>query len=181
MADQQFEDKEQVEIEGTKLKVPGKRGFLGMGRQQNIYEISIKKPSLSIVEIDFKVKAKINITIKKIPSKKDLINSLDKLIHQTSAQWLDLDKPLPVTLYYLLVVNDQTKPFIVLKKLSNIFDKPYKDNPHYAAAWLNKASAEEKVGKFRNAVKSFRNFINVAPSQYASHVEYAQRRIHELT
>jgi hypothetical protein len=53
-------------IESLVLKTSGKKGFLGMGKKPHIYQINVFQPS--VVEVRFKLKAKIRIEIGEIPS-----------------------------------------------------------------------------------------------------------------
>jgi hypothetical protein len=53
-------------------------------------------------------------------------------------------------------------------------------DPRDALAWYNKALGEEGCGRRDDAVKSYRQFIEVASPQYAQFVAAARQMIHEL-
>lgn len=50
-----------------------------------------------------------------------------------------------------------------------------------AGAWLGKALAEDKLGRKQDVVYSFRQFITYASDKYAEQIEYARKRLKELT
>jgi hypothetical protein len=60
-ARRQVEQKDVVHIENVKLVEPGKKGFLGIGKRLNRYEITAKH--LAIVKVIYKGKTKIRITL----------------------------------------------------------------------------------------------------------------------
>lgn len=39
---------------------------------------------------------------------------------------------------------------------------------------------EDKLGQGKNAARSYRKFIELAPTKYAQQVDYARRRVNEL-
>ena len=49
------------------------------------------------------------------------------------------------------------------------------------SAWLNKALVEDRLGLVRESLSSFQKFISLGPVAYAEHLEYAQKRVVELT
>ena len=48
------------------------------------------------------------------------------------------------------------------------------------SAWLTRAMAEDRLGLRQEAMQSYQKFIDLKPTQYASHVERARKRISEL-
>jgi hypothetical protein len=53
-------------IEGILVKTEGKKGFLGMGKKPNLYQVTVFQPS--VAEVRFGRKAKIRVEIGEIPS-----------------------------------------------------------------------------------------------------------------
>ena len=52
--------------------------------------------------------------------------------------------------------------------------------PLFTATWFNKALVEDLLGRRRNTVRSYRKFLDLAPSDSTALVARAQRRIREL-
>ncbi len=90
-------------IESIQLKKTGSKGFLGLGRSPYIYNVAVGKPATVI--ISFREPVEIKIKIEELPSKSELIYSLDELISKTSKQWLKLDKPVQGQGLALLVMQ----------------------------------------------------------------------------
>jgi len=61
------------------------------------------------------------------------------------------------------------------------FNKALKINPRYAETYLNKALACEKIGRMQEALESYKGFIENVPPHYSSYVNYAKKRIRELS
>jgi serine/threonine protein kinase len=53
-------------------------------------------------------------------------------------------------------------------------------DPSSESAWLNKAIVEDRLGLHREAVASLKHFIDLEPVQYASHLDFARKRLAEL-
>ena len=60
------------------------------------------------------------------------------------------------------------------------YTKTLELNPKDAEAYYNKALACEDGGRIKEAIEAYQGFIQYAPSQYASYVEYAKQRIQAL-
>jgi tetratricopeptide (TPR) repeat protein len=60
------------------------------------------------------------------------------------------------------------------------FDQAIKINPQGANAWINKALAEDVLGRRLDAAKSYRRLIELAPPQYVRQIEYARQRLREV-
>ncbi|MCK5562785.1 hypothetical protein KAI30_01320, partial [Candidatus Bathyarchaeota archaeon] len=54
-------------------------------------------------------------------------------------------------------------------------DRALEIKPQRVNGWFSKGLAEDKLGRSRDAAKSYRKFIELAPSQYAKEVEYARQ------
>jgi hypothetical protein len=69
-----------TKITGNRLRLQGRKGFLGIGRTSNIYEVDILQPAIS--EIIFKSKAKIRFEVSislELLDKKELRDLLNKI------------------------------------------------------------------------------------------------------
>lgn len=69
-----------TKIKEIRLKVKGEKGFLGIGKTSNIYEVDVHQPA--VVEIVFKCKARIMLEVKKsiqILDKKELKDLATKI------------------------------------------------------------------------------------------------------
>jgi serine/threonine protein kinase len=53
-------------------------------------------------------------------------------------------------------------------------------SPETAIAWYAKALAEDKSGLIRNTIYSYKRFIELASTQYAEQIAYAQQRLNKL-
>lgn len=60
------------------------------------------------------------------------------------------------------------------------YDRAVRIDPRNAVAWYNKALAQEDCGHGADAAESYRQFLQVAPPQYAELIATARRRIEEL-
>ncbi|ODS32041.1 MAG: hypothetical protein SCARUB_02826 [Candidatus Scalindua rubra] len=61
------------------------------------------------------------------------------------------------------------------------FEKAIKLNPKNSAVWLNKGRADEKLDRSQDAIRSYKQFIMLAPvAQYTEQIQYAQQRLREL-
>jgi tetratricopeptide (TPR) repeat protein len=72
----------------------------------------------------------------------------------------------------------------VRKKLYDMaiedFDRAISRDKESANAYFNKALVCEKVGKIKEAIEAYKNFINYATPKLASYVDGAKDRIVEL-
>ena len=60
------------------------------------------------------------------------------------------------------------------------YSKAVELKPDFAWAYFNKANACEIVGRTQEAVEAYKSFIQYAPAQNVSHIEYAKQKIKEL-
>ena len=61
------------------------------------------------------------------------------------------------------------------------FNKALEINPGYAETYFYKALACEKMGHLPEALESYKGFIEKAPSQNVTYIDYAKKRIRELS
>ena len=61
------------------------------------------------------------------------------------------------------------------------FNKALEINSRNAETYFNKALACEKTGDLKEALESYKGFIENVPPQYAAHINYAKKRIRELS
>jgi tetratricopeptide (TPR) repeat protein len=61
------------------------------------------------------------------------------------------------------------------------FNKALEINPGYAETYFNKALACEKMGHLKEAIEAYRGFIENVPPQYTSYINYAKKRVRELS
>jgi tetratricopeptide (TPR) repeat protein len=61
------------------------------------------------------------------------------------------------------------------------FNKALEINPEYAETYFNKALACEKIGHPKEAIEAYRGFIENVLPQYVTYINYAKKRVHELS
>jgi len=61
------------------------------------------------------------------------------------------------------------------------FNKALEINPGYAESYFYKALACEKIGHLQEALESYKDFIENVPPQYVNDIDYAKKRIRELS
>lgn len=59
-------------------------------------------------------------------------------------------------------------------------NKALEINPQYTFAWYNKGIAEDQLALKKEAIISYRKFIEMAQTKHRKHVEYALKRLQEL-
>jgi serine/threonine protein kinase len=59
-------------------------------------------------------------------------------------------------------------------------NKALEIDPTNESSWLNRAMAEDRLGLGNEAIQSFQKFIDLKPAQYATHLDYARKRMNEL-
>jgi protein O-mannosyl-transferase len=61
------------------------------------------------------------------------------------------------------------------------FNKALEINPRYAETYFNKALACEKIGHPKEAIEAYRGFIENVLPQYVTYINYAKKRVRELS
>ena len=60
-------------------------------------------------------------------------------------------------------------------------NKAIEIDPLNESGWLNKGLVEERLGLRSEAASSFKAFLDLNPKQYAAHVEFARKKLADLT
>lgn len=68
----------------------------------------------------------------------------------------------------------------IYDKAISDFNKAVELNPEYPDVYFNKALLCEKTGRIREAVETYKEFIQYAPPQYSRIIEHAKQRIIKL-
>jgi len=67
------------------------------------------------------------------------------------------------------------------EKAISDFNKALEINPGYAETYFNKALACEKIGHFKEAIEAYRGFIENVLPQHVTYINYAKKRVRELS
>ena len=61
------------------------------------------------------------------------------------------------------------------------YDKCLEINPYHAETWFMKATANEQLGKLKDAEFAYRRFIEVAPpSKFGEYIKIVNKRLQEI-
>jgi tetratricopeptide (TPR) repeat protein len=93
------------------------------------------------------------------------------------------DRALKVNPQHALAWYNKGGCLISLKRYNQALEccnKALEINPQYAFAWYNKGIAEDQLALKKEAIISYRKFIEMAQTKHRKQVEYALKRLHEL-
>lgn len=93
------------------------------------------------------------------------------------------DKALALDRRYHEAWNNKGGTLLAVGRLESAvvcFDNALAIEPHDATRWFNKAYAEDELGRFAAAARSYRRFLELALPQHAAQVAHARERIRRL-
>lgn len=109
-------------------------------------------------------------------------NSLDAMGRSADAIAC-YDKALSINRRYDEAWNNKGGTLLALGRLEEAiicFDNALAIQPQDATRWFNKAYAEDEIGRFAAAARSYRRFLELAQPQHAAQIAHAGDRIREL-
>ena len=96
----------------------------------------------------------------------------------------DYDQALKMNPTYAIAYHNRGTAYLYQEDFEEAiadFNKALEINPRYADTYFNKALAYEKMGHRQEALEAYKGFIENTLPQYVPYVNYAKKRINELS